>query len=332
MSSRSFNASSSRYGFNGKEKDDENNVAGGSYDFGERIYDSRLGRWLSLDPLMRKYAGLSPYNFTFNNPIIFNDPDGRDGRLTVVDGKDGSVNITLETNIHIYGANGDAATAAALTKAYKDAGFDKTRSFKGADGKTYNVAIKVTYSAENAQEIKKQQSAAGGNTNTYDTFNASKLDKTNVKNFKDGDNVMEVDESKDLGGAGGFANTSGAVVCGTSVDKGKVHEPFHLLGFDEGYNARTLIPNEGMSDDVMGNYQGSIYNYSDGKSWVNVDFGIEAIHYVNLINFVVDNKKQGESVIRPVGNDRVEFTAGGTQPYSKEQINQANSSEIKKTK
>jgi hypothetical protein len=143
---------------------------------------------------------------------------------------------------------------------------------------------------------------------------------------------MEVDESKDLGGAGGFANTSGAVVGGTSGDKGKVHEPFHLLGFDEGYNARTLIPNEGMSDDVMGNYQGSIYNYSDGKSWVNVDFGIEAIHYVNLINFVVDNKKQGESVIRPVGNDRVEFTAGGTQPYSKEQINQANSSEIKKTK
>ena len=35
-----------KYGFNGKEKDNEVNVDGGDYDFGARIYDSRLGRWL----------------------------------------------------------------------------------------------------------------------------------------------------------------------------------------------------------------------------------------------------------------------------------------------
>ena len=40
-----------KYGFNGMENDDDINVDGGSYDFGGRIYDSRLGRWLSLDPL-----------------------------------------------------------------------------------------------------------------------------------------------------------------------------------------------------------------------------------------------------------------------------------------
>lgn len=36
-----------------------------------------VSRWLSPDPLARKYPQLSPYNFCANNPIIFIDPDGR---------------------------------------------------------------------------------------------------------------------------------------------------------------------------------------------------------------------------------------------------------------
>jgi RHS repeat-associated protein len=66
-----------RYGFNSMEKDNEINVNGGSYDFGARIYDSRLGRWLSLDPLMAEYTSLSPYCGIGNNPILIIDPDGR---------------------------------------------------------------------------------------------------------------------------------------------------------------------------------------------------------------------------------------------------------------
>lgn len=67
-----------KYGFNGKEKDNEIAVYGGDYDFGARIYDGRLGRWLSLDPLMAKYANWSPFNFCTNDPLYFIDPSGRD--------------------------------------------------------------------------------------------------------------------------------------------------------------------------------------------------------------------------------------------------------------
>ncbi|MEZ4721108.1 MAG: RHS repeat-associated core domain-containing protein [Flavobacteriales bacterium] len=67
-----------RYGFNGMERDDEVKGTGNSYDFGARIQDPRLGRWLSLDPLAAKYPSMSPYNFGANNPIFFIDYDGRD--------------------------------------------------------------------------------------------------------------------------------------------------------------------------------------------------------------------------------------------------------------
>lgn len=70
-------ASGYRYGFNGMEKDDEVKGNNNSLDFGARIYDPRIGRWLSMDPLQKKYPGLSPYNFVANSPIIFVDPDGR---------------------------------------------------------------------------------------------------------------------------------------------------------------------------------------------------------------------------------------------------------------
>jgi RHS repeat-associated protein len=65
-----------RFGFNGMEKDDEMKGNGNSLDFGARIYDPRIGRWLALDPLAFKYPYASPYNFVLNTPISAIDPDG----------------------------------------------------------------------------------------------------------------------------------------------------------------------------------------------------------------------------------------------------------------
>jgi RHS repeat-associated protein len=67
-----------RYGFNGKENDNEVKGEGNSLDFGARIYDPRIGRWLSKDPLQKKYPDLSPYNYCANSPIVFVDPNGKE--------------------------------------------------------------------------------------------------------------------------------------------------------------------------------------------------------------------------------------------------------------
>jgi RHS repeat-associated protein len=65
------------YGFNGKEEDNEVKGEGNSLDFGARMYDARLGRWLSRDPKEKQYPTLSPYVFVSNQPILAIDPDGR---------------------------------------------------------------------------------------------------------------------------------------------------------------------------------------------------------------------------------------------------------------
>jgi RHS repeat-associated protein len=63
-----------RYGFNGKEKNDD--ISSNDYDFGARIYDGRLGRWLTTDPLAAKFPQWSPYEAMHDNPIKHIDPDG----------------------------------------------------------------------------------------------------------------------------------------------------------------------------------------------------------------------------------------------------------------
>jgi RHS repeat-associated protein len=83
MPGRSVSAGEYRYGFNSMEQDDEWSVTGGHLDFGARIYDSRLGRWLALDPKAAKYPAYSPYNFSINSPVAFNDPDGEDAVFVV---------------------------------------------------------------------------------------------------------------------------------------------------------------------------------------------------------------------------------------------------------
>jgi RHS repeat-associated protein len=65
-----------RYGFNGKENDNELKRDGNSLDFGARIYDSRLGIFLSTDPREEEYPNQSPYVFAANNPIYLIDVNG----------------------------------------------------------------------------------------------------------------------------------------------------------------------------------------------------------------------------------------------------------------
>ena len=66
-----------RFGFNGMEQDDEVKGSGNSLDFGARIYDTRIGRWMTIDPYSKMYPSHSTYSFVNNNPIVYYDVDGK---------------------------------------------------------------------------------------------------------------------------------------------------------------------------------------------------------------------------------------------------------------
>ncbi len=64
------------YGYGGKE---EIKAFGLDWnDHGARLYDPAIVKWNGIDQLTEKYYSWSPYNYVANNPIVFNDPDGKD--------------------------------------------------------------------------------------------------------------------------------------------------------------------------------------------------------------------------------------------------------------
>ena len=76
---RHDNSGEYRYGFNGKENDNEVKGEGNSYDFGARMYDPRVARFFAIDPFFRSFPDWSPYVYAFDNPIALIDENGEFG-------------------------------------------------------------------------------------------------------------------------------------------------------------------------------------------------------------------------------------------------------------
>ncbi|QWG10696.1 RHS repeat-associated core domain-containing protein [Flammeovirga kamogawensis] len=76
ITARSSGSEGYRYGFNGKENDTDLSSSQLIQDYGFRVYNPVIGKFLSVDPLTKSYPMLTPYQFASNMPIWAIDLDG----------------------------------------------------------------------------------------------------------------------------------------------------------------------------------------------------------------------------------------------------------------
>ncbi|MEN7550548.1 leucine-rich repeat domain-containing protein [Rapidithrix thailandica] len=101
MAGRNYSDESYRYGFNGKENDKDFGNQHLIQDYGFRLYNPEIGKFLSVDPLTKSYPELTPYQFASNTPIYAIDLDGLEAWVNTKSNNDGSTTLTLIIDLDV---------------------------------------------------------------------------------------------------------------------------------------------------------------------------------------------------------------------------------------
>lgn len=208
MPGRSNNSGTYRFGYNGMEKDDETKgMSGSSYTTEFRQYDPRLGRWLSLDPLMQQFPWMSPYVAFDDNPVMYIDPYG----LASGTGSDGGPDEG--------GGAGDKTKRTYKVDWLNQTEFEQKLPSEGSNkGDSFHFVfspknpgdpISINYTSNGNGGWQKTVYSKGANTPHISTVQGNKSVKNSVGILAHLGPPTSKSTVSGAGGVGGVANTNG---------------------------------------------------------------------------------------------------------------------------
>ncbi len=221
-----------KYKFGGKELQTELNL--NTYDFHARQQDPQLGRFWGIDPMAEKYFNQSSYLFCNGNPIIYTDPNGKDGIITI---NGGQINVT--SNVYLYGAGATNAVAAQYQSDINSK-WGGSYSAESSNGTSFNVNLNISVGLYEGQE----------KNNSF--LIPEKFNPFNRDNFIEVG--ASVNRSFVLGGDEGQWRSKGRNGLTIMQDNPAAHEVGHLLGLDDRYTDKNGV-NKGWEKNIMGDSQ-----------------------------------------------------------------------------
>ena len=157
-----------RFGFNGKEEDNEVMGEGNFQDYGFRMCNTRLGRFISVDPLTKSYPELTPYQFASNMPIAAIDLDGLEAKLAIACAGGASTHYS-SSDINAFAARATKLQKSGFTKVSVHNGLMMVDAFKSATKKDGSILSVVSFAHSGAVGIfldNNEGYYTAGNTNS----------------------------------------------------------------------------------------------------------------------------------------------------------------------